>query len=214
MRGFDWTDEALAIIKEMYPDNKTSLIAERLGVGIGIVYRKANELGLKKSEAFNLSYESGRINKLTLKGEAFRFKKGNVPMNKGRKQIEYMPIESIERTSATRFKKGNVPFNKKDVGTERISKYGYIEMNTGNGYVLKHRHIWETNMGPIPKGMIIGFKDGNKLNLELSNLELLTMKENMLRNSIQRFPAEVIDAIKLVSKLNKKLKKYGNKEQN
>jgi hypothetical protein len=39
------------------------------------------------------------------------FKKGHVPVNKGKKQTEFMTREAIERTKNTRFKKGHLPHN-------------------------------------------------------------------------------------------------------
>lgn len=214
MSQVEWTDEAIAILTEMYADTKTSFIADKLGIDIQIVYRKASRLNLKKSEAFKKSEHSGMLTKLTTKGMATRFKKGNVPQNKGKKQVDYMTNKSIERSAATRFKKGNVPPNLKEIGTERISKDGYVEVKTEKGYVLKHRHVWEMNFGPVPKKMNVSFKDGNKLNFEIGNLELLTKQQNMLKNSIYRFPPEVVSTIRLVSQLTKKINKHGDKKQN
>jgi len=44
---------------------------------------------------------------------------------------------------------------------------------------LVHRIVWETFVGEIPEGLQINHKDGNKLNNHLSNLEVVTPKENM-----------------------------------
>ena len=46
--------------------------------------------------------------------------------------------------------------------------------------VAAHRVIWEAFNGPIPFGMQINHKDGDKLNNRLSNLELCTPSENTL----------------------------------
>ena len=43
---------------------------------------------------------------------------------------------------------------------------------------LVHRLVYEAFMGPIPKGMWVNHKDGNKLNNHISNLELTTPKQN------------------------------------
>jgi len=45
---------------------------------------------------------------------------------------------------------------------------------------MLHRLVWRTFRGEIPKGLELNHKDGNKKNNALSNLELLTHRENML----------------------------------
>jgi len=41
-----------------------------------------------------------------------------------------------------------------------------------------HRLVAETFLGEIPKNMVVNHKDGNKLNNHVSNLEIVTSKEN------------------------------------
>lgn len=47
----------------------------------------------------------------------------------------------------------------------------------------KHRYIFETNNGKIPKGSKIVFADGNKKNFELENLILVTDSEALIMNN-------------------------------
>ena len=63
-----------------------------------------------------------RNNKLN-SGLTGQFKKGNVAHNKGKKQIEYMSQESIERTKKTRFKKGNKQKNVFSEEEEKIDQF-------------------------------------------------------------------------------------------
>lgn len=145
------------------------------------------------------------------------FKKGNVSRNKGLKQTEYMSAEAIARCSVHRFKAGHKPKNTCDKDGEiRIRKdsktgipYQYIRVSIANWKEL-HRYNWEKENGPIPKGMVVAFKNGNSLKAENDNLELITMAENMRRNTIQRYPPDVQLALKRVSKL----KKLINEKQN
>jgi hypothetical protein len=67
--------------------------------------------------------------------------------------------------------------------------------------------------GPIPKGAIIRFKDGNKLNFDIENLILIDPKQNMELNTIHRYPEEMQSTMKTISKLKKIIKNHG-KEQN
>ncbi len=51
---------------------------------------------------------------------------------------------------------------------------GYLVTNINGKNVLKHRFIWETLNGSIPKGFTIDHIDRNKLNNDISNLRLAT----------------------------------------
>lgn len=111
-------------------------------------------------------------------------KPGSTPMNKGKKQVEYMSPESIVKASVGRFGKGNVPSNSKYDGYERISKDGYVEVRIRKGlFRLKHRVEWEKVNGPIPKKHLIVCLSDDVTDCRPENWELITMKENMRRNS-------------------------------
>jgi hypothetical protein len=120
-------------------------------------------------------------------GLSGQFQKGHVSHNKGKKQIEYMSKEAIERTKATRFKKGNIPSNKVPVGTERIKKNGYIEIkikdgNLNKNWQPKHRYIYENHYGLIPKGHKVIFADGNNRNFDINNLICVSNSEELIMN--------------------------------
>lgn len=136
-----------------------------------------------------------------------RFNKGHKSFNKGLKQSDYMTPEAIERTKATQFKKGHEPHNTNYDGHERINVDGYIEKRVCKGvYRLKHRIVWERHNGAIPKGCLVVFKNGNTLDCSIKNLELITMEENMLRNSRHYFPKEIIPSMALVSRIKNTIK--------
>ena len=124
-----------------------------------------------------------RNNKLN-SGLTGQFKKGNVPHNKGKKQIEYMSQESIEKTKETRFKIGNKPKNYRPVGSERITKDGYIEVKVAdpNKWETKNKIIYKQYFGDIPEGHKIIYADGNKLNNDINNLILVSDNEELIMN--------------------------------
>lgn len=117
-----------------------------------------------------------------------RFEKGSVPWTKGKKWSEYMSPEAQENSRKTCYEHAHIPDNKVPVGTVRKTKDGYlIKKVKDRGYQwdrwkLLHRLVWEENFGPIPEGMIVGFKDLNKENCEPDNLYLLTLGENAQMN--------------------------------
>jgi hypothetical protein len=144
--------------------------------------------------------------------QASYIKKGNVPLNKGQK----MPKEVYKKCKATMFKKGSVPPNRKPVGSERIdSKDGYVwikVMEGLNSYRLKHRVLWEQHFGPIPKGTNVQFKDGDRLNIVIDNLELVSKDGNMLRNTFHNYPKEIASTIQLMGALTRQINKHKKKQ--
>lgn len=111
-----------------------------------------------------------------LTGRTGSFEKGGIPWNFGK--IGYMG------PNKTTFKKGNRPTNWKPVGTERIGKDGYVEIKTEEPktWELKHRVIWEKRRGPVKKGHIIIFLDGNKQNCDIDNLHQISRAVNAQLN--------------------------------
>lgn len=110
--------------------------------------------------------------KLTGVENTGRLKKGHNTWNKGKKG--YM---GANRTS---FKKGGVPHNTRALWSERTcSKDGFvwIKVSEPNGFVLKHHWVWDKAGREVPKGMVLCFKDGDKLNCDLDNLILMTRSE-------------------------------------
>lgn len=138
-----------------------------------------------------------------------RFEKGHVPHNKGLKGYYSAGIEKGW------FKKGHTPLNYKPVGSERINVDGYIEIKVKdpNKWKLKHRYLWEKHNGKIPKGMILIFKDNNKLNVCLDNLILISRAENMEinRRNDCKFTGDSKEAIINLTRLKLETRKVKRK---
>lgn len=117
-------------------------------------------------------------------GRNGQFQKGLTPPNKGKRQSDYMSVDAIERTKATRFKKGQTPRNHRMVGSERVTKDGYIEIKVEepDKWMLKHRLVWQQANGEVPKGYVLIFKDGDKTNATLENLILVKRAVNLRLN--------------------------------
>ena len=140
-----------------------------------------------------------------------RKKKGCVPFNKGMRQSEYMTEESIIKSRKYIFKKYNKPHNTSHDGAIRIRKdksgrlYKFIRIRK-SVWVEYHRYIWEKHNGEIKNGKIISFKDGDTLNCDITNLEIISRIENMYRNSKHNYPKEIIPSLVLSKKLETKIK--------
>jgi len=135
-----------------------------------------------------------------------RIKKGNIPANKGKK----MKPEVYQKAKPTMFKKGNVPSNTKYDGytSVRVDNKGipYIHVRISKGkFELLHRKLWMDAYGPIHPGMVVAFKNGNQADVRLDNLELISRRDNMLRNSVHRFPEDLRLTIQLLGALNHRI---------
>lgn len=71
-------------------------------------------------------------------------------------------------------------------------KYPAIFINGKNTHI--HRLVWEEHFGNIPKGYVIHHKDGNKLNWNINNLELLSRSQHIKehKNIVHRKGIKVI----------------------
>lgn len=179
-------------------------IAEALGVTIQAVRSRANALKLPRRPK-ELAAIAGKISSNSPGAKEHQFKKGFVPANKGKK----MPPEVYAKCAGTMFKKGQNPINHREVGSERIDRDGYIMIKVAepNKWKLKHRLVWEQANGPIPKGYNIQFRDGNKLNLDIDNLYMISRKEQFeQQNSIYaRYPEQLISLIRTRATLKRQI---------
>jgi hypothetical protein len=181
-------------------------------------YARADKLGLVKSDAFFASPASGRTS--GRQGIDTRFEKGIVPANKGLRR----PGWSAGRMKETQFKKGNrtgnAAQNWKPIGTILTDTDGYKRIKvregipneaTGFGNVrvwpLLQRHVWQQAHGPIPHGFTVCFKDKNKSNCALENLELVSRRDLLRRNSVHNLPKALADTVQLLGALNRQIRK-------
>lgn len=146
-----------------------------------------------------------------------QFKKGQVSPTKGKK----MPKEVYEKAKHTMFQKGHVPHNHKEVGSERISVDGYVEIKVAepNHWRLKHRVIYEQHYGiKLSSNDAIIFVDGNRLNLDIDNLERLSRSELVRLNhdglrGDEAMNRSAIALAKLKARLGEVKIRRGNDEQ-
>lgn len=200
-------------IKQCYPHEPTSDIAKRLGLPVHKIYYLARKLDLRKTKEYFQKHKGGRYPEGFQGGVKTQFKKGSTPYNKGRK----LSAEVYSKAAPTMFKKGTRPHNWKPDGTIEPRKdsknrtYLWIKIKDSH-WVMYHRYIWTQHNGEIPPSQVLVFKDGNTSNCDLDNLELITKLENMSRNTIQRYPQELQNLMKIKSKLIRKIEKNGTQQ--
>lgn len=186
------SEEQAAFIREHYRHHSQkdllALVNDRFGIN----------LEAKQLRAFVRNHG-------ILSGRTGHFPKGAEPWNKGK--TGYM---GPNRTS---FKKGNRPHNTRYLGHERISKDGYIEVSVAERnphtgfhrrYRLKHVYLWEQHNGPVPEGHAVVFKNGDRSDIRLENLMLLSRAELLTANlhGYKDAPAEIKPSILALSKMD------------
>lgn len=172
-----YTLEQIQFIKDNGRGNDNAALAELVNARFGTTYTP-QKIG---SARYRYGAVSGLVTRVPNSGQ---FQKGHAPANKGRRQEDFMSAEAIEKTKSTRFKPGHTPANHRDVGAERITRDGYIEVKTAepNKWRLKHHIVWEQHYGERIAGDMIIFLDGDKTNCNIDNLATISKSVNVRLN--------------------------------
>lgn len=202
-----WTDRERDELRRAYPTTQCRDVAAKLGRSESAVYSQANAMGLSKADGY--AAELGRIGAQHPSAIEKRFKPGLTPWNKGTHYV------AGGRSAETRFRPGNRSGRAtelhKPIGSERVSKDGYLERKINDDMPLHKRwravHLieWEAANGPLPAGHALTFRDGNKQNTSLDNLELVSRADLMRRNTRHNLPPEINELISLRAALVRKI---------
>ncbi len=158
MNGHRYTEEQIAFIREFLPGRSHKELTRLFNARFGLALTCQQVTAAAKNRKIN-------------NGLNGCFPPGHIPANKGQK--------GIRRSPATEFKPGNRPQTYRPVGSERITTDGYWEVKIADPKTWRGKHIlvWEALHGPRPKGHVIVFGDGNKLNVAPENLVLVSRAE-------------------------------------
>jgi hypothetical protein len=188
--------------------------------------KSRTEIAEKVNQKFNIDVTDRMVDSVMGRykirsGRDCRFRKGQEPPNKGKN------VKTIGRMAETQFKKGNVPKNHKPVGSISIRKsnkrntaYQYIKIAEPNKWKMLHVVEYEKHNGPVPKGYIVIFADGDTMNTDISNLLLVSRQQLAVmnrwnlhgENTEQAETAANIASLKIqISKARKKRKKRKGK---
>lgn len=197
-----WVPWEGQLLREFYPHCPTEMLARHLGRSARAVYWRATRLGLRKSPEYLASDMAGRFD--GIRGRPTRFPPGHVPANKGLRRPGWAP----GRMAETQFRKGarcgKAALNYMPVGSTRlIDGYQYTKLSEVPcvAYTVNwkptHVLLWQKHRGSVPKGHCLVFRDGNRANITLANLECISRKENMRRNSIHNLPPPLAEVAHL-----------------
>ena len=169
------------------------------------------EITKKMNDKFEYDFSEGQIKGAMARyklatGTGGYFKKGSTPWNKGTK--------GLTKANKTSFKKGTIPPNQVPIGTESITKGGYIKVKVGepNKWKLKQRYIYEQHYGEITNNYNVIFTDGNKMNFDIDNLiavsksEMLILNNNNLRFEDKELTKAGVNIAKVIDKAKKRNK--------
>ncbi len=202
-----WTAAEEALLRARYADEHTAALAAELGRPPHSVLAKANSMGLYKSREAIAQIARERTGEHHA-SVAYRWQPGHKPWNAGKPGTTgHHPA-----TRAHQFGPGHRPHTWQPVGTYRVvtQKNGGPELQRkvsdepGPSCVRWHpvaRLVWEAAHGPVPAGMIVVFKPGQRTTdpdlLTLDRLECITRVELMRRNTVHRLPKELARAVQL-----------------
>lgn len=205
-----WTPREVNTLAKLYPGHTAKEISLVLDRAVSAIYGKAKKLELSKSAEFYASSKSGRTD--GKRGAAGRFQKGLVPHNKGMRRPGWAP----GRMAETQFKAGRSPHNTHPIGSYRIDKDGSLQRkinnNRGSNSVRwrgVHELVWVEANGPVPPKHIVVFKPGMRTavleEITLGKVECISLAENMRRNTLHRYPKDIVDAIRARGVLNRRI---------
>lgn len=207
MQKREWTQQEEETLIRLYEDPQVfpKEIAKMLDRTLPQVYNKARAMGLKAPmERIRMA---SRLGTQHPKSIATRFPKGHIPENKGKR----VSPETYAKCQPTMFKKGHTPANHRDVGSERITKDGYIEVKVAEPkrWRLKHRIIWEQVNGEIPKGYNVQFKNHNPQDCRIENLYLICKADQIAKENSYwaKYPKEIQELIHLKGVVNRAIHK-------
>lgn len=170
-----WSPALEEVLALLYPHHRSRDIAERLGVSAGVLASKAQHMGLSKTKAIRtLMQQNACRERLANRPESFAFQKGMVPWNKGK------PMPYNANSAATQFKVGDVSIKALPVGTVRTRKMSGVEcamQKTAEPSTWRplHELVWEeVHAQPYPAGHVMTFRDGNRHNVQPSNLHAMS----------------------------------------
>lgn len=211
-----WSRKDDAALRRDYPHKPTTDVARRLRRTRCAVSARAGILGLHKSAAYLASPHACRLRRGDHVGAAFRYPKGHVPANKGMRR----PGWFAGRMKETQYKKGQRGTNTMPIGATRpidgyvyrkVSEVPYVPYTVN--WKPEHHLIWTAAKGPIPPGHALRFKNGDRLDIRLDNLELITRRALMARNTVHNLPKPLAEAVQLLGALHRKLGRISHAEQ-
>jgi len=216
------------LLRERFADSTARQIGQQLQRSICSVRNRFHKLGLRLTNAQRRERAKlgGSIGAQHPSAIAHRIPKGNRPLNKGLRRPGYSIGRG--RMRETQFKKGQRSKNWLPVGSiKTVDGYLYLKISDApeppdkkggsspNWISLQHK-VWEDADNPPVnrRTHVLIFRDGDRKNCALENLELITRAENCRRNSIHRLPPKLKKVIVLKGAIKRRIVIYERSKRN
>lgn len=200
-----WTDAERETVLRLFPDHSADEIARIINRSTRSVHQATRAAGLKKSPEWIAQRARERALQPDHGGRKTQFTKGFKPWNAG------TAGQGVMKPNSGNFKKGHRPQTWRPIGSNRVSKEGYLQRKTADtgvtrrDYVPVHHLVWRMHGRIVPRGHALTFIDGNPANLDINNLRLLTRAELMARNSVHRHGPEIAQLSQLKGAIRRQI---------
>lgn len=229
----DWNEDRINFLKKNWKTKTNKELADALGLRLTSVRTKLYSLGFKRMDLQywteeQIQYLRDNYQKIgdTEMAEIFN-QKWDKKKGWSKKHIEkkrrYLKLkrtpEEIAKIHLGHIKRGAYAEGVRKMwqtrGTNEIGTIviwdGNKMIKTESGYQFLRLVNYRKFVGEIPKGMMVRHIDGNRLNCGPENLVLITRTENARLNAAIRCPPELRETMKLLRKLQLKIKRKTSK---
>lgn len=190
-----WTEAEIATLRRLFATHSAAEIGAAIGRSVASIHNKRLDLGLRKprewiSARLRVSWQAADHG-----GRRTQFQPGHRTWNAGMKGLHLSPN--------SQFKPGHRPHTWLPIGATRVTKDGYVQRkisDTGQrktDFVPVHHLVWRLHGRIVPPGHALVFRDGNKRNFDINNLELVTRAELMARNTVHNLPEPIKQVVVL-----------------
>lgn len=204
-----WTDDMISFLKENFFNMTNRQLAQSLKLRLTATRIKCYELGLLRMEMeywtpeqvdfLKENYQTiGDTELATLFTELWAKKKGWTKKHIEKKRRYLNLKRTAQQKRAIKIRNtdnGMFSVNHYKRWQGRVAKVNEVRVwltsqnklgkfvKTEKGFIPYAPVVWEMHNGPIPKGHVIRFIDGNNLNCNIENLKLITRKEHAQLNT-------------------------------
>ncbi len=205
-----WTDDEMQFLRDWYPHVLTVDLAAALELPLARVLSKANAMGVHKTRELIAETARERSTRPGHGSSRTRFAPGAEPWNKGGHFV------AGGRSGETRFKPGHRPHTWVPIGSHRVVD-GCLERKITDlpgpsrvRWAPLARLVWEAAHGPVPADHMVVYRQGRQTTdpaaVTLDALELVSRAEQMRRNTLHRYPREIVQLIQLRGVLNRRIR--------